>query len=149
MTELDKKEKEDPALSYGFALEINGVVEGFFTECAGLESERDIEEVKEGGENTYIHKFPGRLKYANVTLKRGVIASNDLWEWYLKGMDDGKVERQSVTVILFDQAGSRLKSWNLVNAYPVKWSGPSFKSDDNNVAVETLELVFDQLTLAA
>ncbi len=147
MSRIDKKQKEDPALSFSFALEIKGIIEGFFTECTGLQSEREIEEYKEGGENDFIHKLPGRLKYANVVLKRGVVDSDELWKWYEKGHNDGQVNRKDVTIKLFNTKGETLKSWNLEDAYPAKWSGPDLKAASNDVAIESIELAHHGLKL--
>ncbi len=137
---------ENPLLSFNFALEKEGFIEGFFMECSGLQSEREVEEYKEGGENSFIHKFPGRLKYSNIVLKRGITSSNKLWEWYEKGKEDGKVARKKVSILLLDPKGETVKRWNLEDAYPIKWSGPDLKTDSSNVAVETIELVHHGLT---
>lgn len=139
---------EDPLLSFNFGVEIDGIFEGFFMDCSGLQSEREVVEYKEGGENSYIHKFPGQIKYSNIVLKRGITSSNKFWQWYQEGRRDGKVSRRSLSIVLFDAQGKVINRWNVENAYPVKWSGPDLKTDNNNVAIETLELIHHGLTLA-
>jgi phage tail-like protein len=141
------KELEDPLLSFNFGLEIEGLLEGFFMECNGLQSERQVEEYKEGGENGFIHKLPGQVKYSNVTLKRGVTSSNELWQWYEQGRENGQIVRKNASIILFDPAGSTLKRWELAAAFPVKWSGPDLKSDNSQLAVETIELTHHGFTV--
>ncbi|MCB9076081.1 MAG: phage tail protein [Anaerolineaceae bacterium] len=136
---------EDPLLVFKFQVEIEGIIEGFFTECSGLSVEREVETYKEGGLNNYEHKLPGRLKYGNVTLKRGMTTSQALlWDWFHKNADDGKeffqVKRNNVTIKQLDLMGNKVKEWTLSEAYPVKWKGADLKSDGNQVAIETLEL---------
>lgn len=137
----------DPAPAYKFHVEIQGIIEGWFTECSGLSMEREIFEYKEGGVNDYVHKFPGRTKYSNITLKRGLASSEELWKWYQEGLETGKVKRTNVSIILRDRSGEAIKRWNLESAYPVKWVGPDLKTDSNQVTIETLEIAHHGLTL--
>ena len=133
----------DPFLSTKFWVEIQGIATAYFTECSGLNVETEIMEYAEGGMNDFVHKLPGRTKYSNVTLKRGWVESDDLWKWYQKTMS-GQIQTQPVSIILFEnrvagQADAKAR-WDLDQAYPVKWQGPSFRADGNGVVVETLEL---------
>jgi phage tail-like protein len=141
-------ELEDPALVFNFAMEIDGIIEGFFMECSGLKSERKVEEFKEGGENGFVHKFPGQISFSNIVLKRGVTASNELLAWYLEGRDTGRVSRRKVSIMLLNGRGETLKAWHAEAAFPAKWSGPELKSDSSQVMVETLELAHHGLSLA-
>ena len=133
-------DRVDPVAGHRFGIEIEGIIQGWFTDCGGLTIERKIESHREGGVNDYVHHLPGRVEYTNVTLKRGV-ADNALWDWFQKGLYDGKVERRGVSIILYNQDYSKAKRWNLRDAYPVKWTGPELRTDNNQAAVETLELV--------
>lgn len=147
MTENSPYTQSDPALSYRFAIEKKGFVEGMFTECTGLQTEREVEEYKEGGQNNFVHKFPGRLKFSNIVLKGGITTSNVLWDWYQVGKDTGTAQYEDVFIILYDASHEPLKRWSLSNAFPVKWSGPDLKPDGGNVAIETLELAHHGLEL--
>ena len=73
--------------------------------------------------------------------------SKTLWEWYSKVID-GKIERKNVSIVLYDQQGSEVKRWSFERAYPTKWVGPGIKSDENAVAIETLELVHEGMKLS-
>jgi phage tail-like protein len=104
----------------------------------------DVFEYQEGGLNEYVHKIPGRTKYSNVTLKRGFATSNEIYEWYKEVETDlikgNGLEYQQVTITLYSSAEQgRLMRWTLNKAFPVKWVGPAFKTDEAAVAVETLE----------
>jgi phage tail-like protein len=105
----------------------------------------DVFEYNEGGENQFVHKFPGRTKVSNVTLKHGFTTSNDLYNWYKKMEECLSIGRkfsyQQVTITLYSSAEQDARArWILDKAFPVKWVGPSFKSDEAAVAIESLEL---------
>jgi phage tail-like protein len=146
----------DPFATFKFHVEIGKITDAAFTECGGLEMATEVFEYKEGGENQFIHKLPGRTKVSNVTLKHGFTTSNDLYNWY-KTMEEclrlgKKFDFQQVTITLYSSAEKYKKArWILDKAFPVKWTGPSFKSDEAAVAVESLELAhhgirMDELT---
>jgi phage tail-like protein len=137
----------DPYITSRFHVEIQGIQEAFFRECSGLEAETEVLSYEEGGMNDHPHKLPGRTKFPNVTLKRGMTDSKALWEWYSKVID-GKIERKNVSIVLYDQQGSEVKRWSFERAYPTKWVGPGIKSDENAVAIETLELVHEGMKLS-
>jgi phage tail-like protein len=138
------KSRIDPFPTFKFHVEIGNILEAFFTECSGLEMGTEVVEYAEGGLNDFVHKFPGRTKVSNVTLKRGFVVSNEIFQWY-KEMENclrqgKKFGFRSVTITMYatSEAG-KLMRWNLDKAFPVKWVGPSFKADEAAVAVETLE----------
>jgi len=138
---------EDPALSFNFALKIDGIIEVFFTECTGLKAKRTPYLYKEGGKNDYVHKLPGRTEYDDVSLKRGITDSDKLWRWYEKGLGTLKIKRRSVTIIQFDLLGKPLKKWDLLDAYPIEWSGPDLKTDSSSVVFETVVLAHKGIRL--
>ncbi|MFC1944166.1 phage tail protein [Chloroflexota bacterium] len=129
-----------------FGVSIENVVTAEFTEASGLEAQIEIFEYQEGGNNMFVHKLPGRVKYPNVTLKRGIIASNDLWDWFQQVMNR-KIKRQNISIVLYGQNGLEVRRWDLDNAYPIKWTGPPFKADGNVVAIESIEFVHEGMTV--
>ncbi len=139
--------KQDPIAGFRFGIEVKGIVSGWFTECSGLTIEREVFPHKEGGTNDYEHKLPGGIKCSNITLKRGVASDDALWKWFQKGLYDGKVRRQHVSIILYNGDRTKARRWNLADAYPVKWTGPDFKVEGNQVAIETLEIVYHGLEM--
>ena len=141
VTIVDPKNRDDPVIGAGFAVQINDAVAGWFTECSGLTVEREVKAHQEGGVNDFVHQLPGRIKRSKITLKHG-LAGNELWDWFQKGMYDGKVERRNVSIVLYDSLLSEVGRWDLVDVYPAKWSGSNFNSANNEVAVETLEFVY-------
>ncbi len=140
MTKTGKR--TDGLATAKFGVEIGAIVMAEFTEVSGLEVQLEILEYQEGGNNLFTHKLPGRVKFPNVTLKSGVTATNELWEWFEKGTY-GKIERKNMSIILYDQTNAEVRRWNLINAYPIKWTGPSFKAAENAVSIEALEFVHE------
>lgn len=130
----------DPYLSSRFLVEIEGLVVGGFSEVSGLQIEIETEEKREGGVNEYTHKLSKGTKYPNLVLKRGMTDSDELWSWFQKAAS-GNITRKSGRIILLDSEGNEKWDWGFKEAYPVKWTGPDFKANSNNVAIESLELV--------
>ncbi|MBV8113648.1 MAG: phage tail protein [Silvibacterium sp.] len=138
-------DRHDPVLAFCFAVEISGMLVAGFSEVSGLQAEIEVQEYREGGVNGYVHKRAGPVKYAsNLTLKKGITDSTELWSWYRDVMN-GRIQRKPVDVVLMNSAGEEWRRWKLQNAYPVKWTGPDMKAAASEVAVETLELAHEGL----
>ncbi len=91
--------------------------------------------------------FPGVAKWEISLLSAGLTKSNDFFVW-CQQIARGKIVRRPVTVILYNVDGTEAMKWNFNNAFPVKWSGPQFKSDDTSSAIESIELAHDGFTVA-
>ncbi len=113
-----------------------------FQSVAGLTLEYDVETYKEGGENRFEHKLPGRTKYADLVLKRGLLTDSEVINWCLRAFRNREFQPANVTVTLLNEKGQPLKVWNVVHAWPKKWSVSDFNANDNNLVVETLELSY-------
>lgn len=138
----------DPLVSFNFGLDLSGAVVGYFTEVSGLGSETEVIEhkiVKDGKE--IVRKIPGRLKWGDITLKRGITASMDIWDWR-KEVEDGQVggARRAGSVYMLDQEGGEVARWNFEAGWPSKVSGPSIKSDSNEIGIEELVIVHEYIT---
>jgi phage tail-like protein len=129
----------DPHLGLRFWIELNGIEVAGFTDCSGLSVETEVMEYNEGGWNAFTHKLPVRVKYSNVTLKRGLNAGRELYDWVEKGLNGNPVPRRSITINIYDPAGKQVRQWVLREAYPVKWSAPDLKTDAGAVTIESLE----------
>lgn len=129
-----------PAQAFRFFVEIEGVYVGQFVDCSGLNVEREVRTLEEGGVNDHVHVFGGRVKYSNVTLKRGITYEPDLWDWFHEGLHTLKIRRRPVSIVLGNAEGKRVKHWDLTGAYPVKWSGASLNTETMQVAYESVEL---------
>ncbi len=142
-------DRQEPALSYKFFLEIQGLYVAEFLECTGLEMEREVEPYAEGGVNDFVHQLPGRVKYSDIVLRHGVTYSHDLWLWFRQGLYDGKVKKISFSIVLGNAEGLKVKQWEVTDAYPKRWKGPTLRSDSTDAAVQELVLVHHGLTLSA
>jgi phage tail-like protein len=133
----------EPVPAFRFAVEIEGLVAGWFGECGGLSAERAVRTYEEGGLNAYVHQLPGRVAGARITLKKG-IASPLLWRWFAgdkdEGLHEGKVAHRDVTIILLHADHSEAGRWNLPQALPVRWSGHELGAAGDRMAIQTLEL---------
>lgn len=136
----DPGERADVFLAFRFQV-TSDVPLGGFSECGGLQLETEIQDYPEGGQNTYVHKLPGRVKQTNLRLKRG-LATQALWDWYATILD-GTVLRRDISVRLLDGTQDVQGEWQFFRAYPVKWVGPELNATQNQVAAETIELAYE------
>lgn len=128
--------------NYNFKVEIEGVSVAAFQEVGGLEVATEVVEYQDG-DDVITRKRPGRTSYSNLVLKRGYIASDELWEW-MSNTIDGTVERKSGSVILADDTGSEIIRYNFFEAWPCKWKGFSLDGRGNDVAIEELEIAIER-----
>lgn len=128
------------AQSLRFRVKIDGHGDlGNWSKCDGLSVEYEVFEYKEGGENAFVHRIPGRAKYQNVKLTRPVNKdSKKVANWMAKLKIE--VKRQTAEISALDTEGNPIATWNLEGVFPVKWNGPSLDVGANSVAMETLEL---------
>lgn len=140
--------RNDPYGQFNFLVEIDGVVQGGFSEVSGLTTDANIIEYREGNEQQgTTRKLPGLMKYNNIVLKRGWTKDKALWEWRKKVID-GKTSRASGSVVLLDEARNEALRWNFREGWPSKWEGPGLNAKTSEVAIETLEIAHEGLELA-
>lgn len=129
-----------------FIVEIDGNRAGQFREVSGLELSIDVEEVKEGGQNGFVHKLPGRMSWPNIVLSRGVTQSDLLFAWAEQSAGEGfagsgnQLYRATVSITMTSAQAKRLRTWKIEGAFPVRWKGPQFSVDSNDHLVEELEI---------
>lgn len=135
-----------PYKNFRFKVEIEGTQVAGFNEVSGFEATFDVIEYREGdAADITIRKQPGLIKYSNITMKRGVIDSKEFFDW-IKDIHDGKVERKTVTVNLYNDTDEVAASWQIIKAWPCKYSGPSLNGTGSEVAVESIEFAHEGLT---
>src|ERR1700694_649982 len=99
-------DRQDPFFAFRFELKIDDLPVAGFSNCTGLQLDTDVLDYPEGGLNTYILKFPGRTKQANVVLKRGIV-DRKLWDWYYD-LTQGKVTFHNGSIVVRDPSGARV-----------------------------------------
>jgi phage tail-like protein len=138
-------QRNDPYRNFNFLVELDGIAQASFIECSGLGSTTEVIETREGGENTTVFKLPGKTSFSDITLKRGVTASMELWNWR-QDVVDGKLVRKNGSIVVYDLANkTEVTRWNFVNAWPTKWEGPSFNAMGNDIAIDSLVLAHEGL----
>ena len=141
--------REDPLVSFHFMIDVQGEITGYFTEVSGLGSESEIIEQKVTNEKgiEIVKKIPGRLKWGDITLKRGITSSLDMWNWRRK-VEEGKVTdaRKNGSIVMFDQELQEKARWNFVNGWPTKITGPAPKTDSNEISIEELTIAHELIT---
>ncbi len=113
-----------------------------FQEVSGLSAEITLESLNEGGENRFVHRLPAGSKYPNLVLKRGLVTQSKLLTWVHEAIDNMSFTPTDVLVSLMLTDKEPLITWQVFKAYPVKWSVSGFKSTDNTVAIESMELAY-------
>ena len=140
-------DRRDPFRAFNFQLEIDGVPLGAFAEASGLTADGDSVDYREGTDvQQSVRKLPGLRKYTNLTLKRGYTQDRSLWRWYVN-IVNGQADRRDVTIVLLNEARQPVLRWHAENAWINKIEGPSFKAAGNDIAMESVELVHEGLTL--
>jgi phage tail-like protein len=124
-----------------------GVVGGF-QECTGLDTSLEVEDYKEGGLNDRIRKFPSRVTWQNIVLKRGIGLGDDLWNWHAAYMNGTGVRRDGI-IVLENDLHQPLKQWQFTRGLPIRWTGPAFNAKTSEVAIESLEIVHEGITITS
>jgi phage tail-like protein len=130
--------------AFQFTVEIKGLSKAYFQEISGLDITIDVIDYHLGGNR--IIKLPGQAKHSNLILKRGYTDDDYLWNW-MEDVHSGKTEnfRREISVVQYNMAGEEKIRWNLFEAYPVKYSAPSFNAKNNELSIETVEFVYERV----
>ena len=120
-----------------------------FQEVSGLDVQSEEIKYRKGDSPVFSPvKMPGLKKYGNVTMKKGILKNdNKFWDW-LNQIKMNTIARKSITISLLDEAGAPTMVWTLANAWPTKITGTDMKAEGNEVAVESIEIVHEGLTIA-
>ncbi|HPF10826.1 MAG TPA: phage tail protein [Flavobacteriaceae bacterium] len=138
-------------VSFYFKLSFKGE-DAAFQEVSGISKELSVEEVVCGGENRFKYRLPTTASGQNLVLKRAIIPEgSELIDWCSSTIDEGlanPITAHDVSVSLLDEEGMVLVSWTFYNAYPVKYSVSDLKSNENALAIETIELAYTYFEIA-
>ena len=150
----------DPVLNHNFVISLidssstlaivksaalSGILDvavGGFSECSGLEMSLKVEEYREGGRNSTVLKFPTRVEWSNITLKKGIGSGTDLWDWHY-GFVEGRGKRRDGIITLLTDLHIPHNIWYFLHGLPVKYTGPSLSATQNNVAIEAIEITHE------
>lgn len=120
-----------------------------FQEVSGLDIQSEEIKYRHGDSPQFsVIKMPGMKKFGNITMKKGIFkGDNKFWDW-LNQIKMNTIKRVPVTISLLDEAGAPTMVWTLANAWPTKITGTDLKSEGNEVAVESIEIVHEGLTIS-
>src|SRR5271165_5443204 len=104
----------EPYVNFNFLVELDGITRGAFHECMSFSSTVDVIEYNEGGSLSSM-KLPGRVKYANLVLKRGMTDNLELYNWHLSVVN-GQIQRKNGSILLLDRAGNQVARWDFTQA---------------------------------
>ena len=137
-----------PLPVFHFSVDFGGEKLGF-TEVAGLTQENQAIEYRSGDFPEYSSiKMPGLRKFNNITLKRGIMKSdNKFFAWLNTGMKLSQVDRKDLTISLLNEKHEPVMSWKVSRAFPVKVEGPQLKAMGNEVAIESIEIAHEGLVV--
>jgi len=147
-------ERITPYGAFNFLVNLNGpngpeTPLGGFSDVSGLGVEITIAEYRNGNEKeNHVRKVAGIHKVADVTLKRGIVNSKDLWDWLKETQRNGPDAKRTVVITLRDEAGDNVESWTLRNVIPMKYTGPTLAAKGGgDVAMEELVLSSEGIDL--
>jgi phage tail-like protein len=152
MTDTGVGFKGEVPTTSSFLFEVDGVQIGVFSEVSGLEVRVEVATYNEGGENGFVHKLPGRMTWPHVVLRRGVTDSDALFSWVNKtagsafAANSNKLARSTGAITVIGSDGSRLRAWELQDAFAVRWTGPRFAVGGTEALDEELELAHHGFT---
>ncbi|MGG1635310.1 phage tail protein [Paenibacillus sp. FSL A5-0031] len=138
----------DPYRNFRFRVEVEGLEQAGFSEVSGFEATFDVVEYREGNEVITPRKLPGLIKYGNISLKWGTTESMELYDW-LQECAEGTIERKTITIIALDEEGEDVATWQVIEAWPVKYTAPTFNGTGNDIALELIEFAHEGLTRTA
>jgi len=144
-----------PFTAFNFAVEIEvpgvttQVCHAAFAECDGIEMTMDVKTIREGGNNHAAVRLTGPMTLGQVTLKRGMTANFDLWDWLasLQEEGNGKLRATTKIVMLAEDGQTERARFVLDRCLPIKLKAPALNARDGMVAVEELQLVYESLRL--
>lgn len=141
-------DRTDPYRNFRYRVEVEGLEQAGFNEVTGFDASLDVIEYREGNELTTPRKLPGLTKYGNITLKWGTTDSMELYEWIQECME-GTIERKTITIIALDEEGNDVATWQVIEAWPMRYTAPSFNGLGAEVAIEALEFAHEGLLRTA
>ena len=143
--------RQTPYGAFNFLVEIDGQEFGGFSDVSGLSSDITVAEYRNGNDRVnHVRKVPGMHKVSDVTLKRGIVNSTDLWAWVTQTRTASVGAQRAVTVTLLDEARNAVQRWRLRGVIPMKYSGPSLAAKGGgDVAMEELVLSAEDFEIEA
>jgi phage tail-like protein len=140
-----------PFTAFNFSVEITvdaaPLCNAAFSECDGLEMSQDVKTIREGGNNGVQVRLAGPTNYGTLTLKRGLTASFDLWDWFTRSRDDTSLTADAAVVLFAENGTTERARFVLQGCRPLKVKAPPMNAKDGMVAVEELQVAYQSLEI--
>jgi len=139
-----------PPVSFHFSVDFSNIGndnDTRFQSVGGLNMELEVENIKEGGQNLFEHKLPGRSKFSELTLKRGLLLDSAVVQWIKDALYNKEFKPTDIVIKLLNSDHEPLITWKVANAWPRKWSVSDLNATENSIMVETLEIVYNYFTV--
>jgi phage tail-like protein len=141
----------DLLTTFAFHVELDGVDIGAFKEASGMESKTEIVEYKEATKSgkMIIRKQPGAMSWTDITLKRRIDNSTELWDWR-REVENGNIDaaRRNGSIVLYDSTNTEVARWNFESGWPSRWKGADLNASSDSIAVEEISITHEGLTRA-
>ena len=140
-----------PFTAFNFAVEINrgedgkALVNASFQECDGLEMTMEVKTIREGGSNDRQIRLNGMVAYGQLTLKRGMTESFDLWNWFHDTVNDPRLRADAEVVLLAGDGTKERARFVMSRCVPVKLKAPALNAKDGQIAIEELQVAYETL----
>jgi phage tail-like protein len=137
-----------PPIGFHFKVEITSFGSEYqFQSVSGLNVELETEELAEGGVNQFKHKLPVRSKFPNLVLSRGLKLASQLRKWVANAIENLEIEPLNLTIHLMNEKHEPLMTWNVIHAFPVKWSVSDLNAEEGKIVIESLELTYQYFNI--
>lgn len=114
-----------------------------FQDVTGLSVDVELDTYKEGGENRFVHRLPGRNKYADLVLKRGMTLVSGVTAWCLDSIENFNYQPTNMLISLLNSDHLPVSSWYIANAIPIKYSISEFNAEQGQIVIESMTLRYE------
>ena len=139
---------EDPLIASSFSVDIQGVVNGFFSGASGFSNSSQVIEHKMTNDQgvEFVQKIPGVLEWGEISLERGITGNMDLWNWRQQVVDgDIQGARKDGSIIMYDHSLTEVARWSFTRGWPSAWMGPDVSAGGQDVGMESITIVHEGL----
>ena|SRR5438094_1978202 len=142
-----------PFTAFNFAVEINvpgvstKVCSAAFAECDGLDMTMEVKTIREGGNSSTQYRLAGPVAYGQLTLRRGMTATFDLWDWFNATLNNARLRADAEVVLFAGDGRTERARFILKRCLPVKVKAPSLNAKDGMIAIEELQLAYESMRL--
>jgi phage tail-like protein len=153
MSDPGDDQVHEPFTAFNFAVEINvpgksGLAcNAAFAECDGLEASLEVKTIRQGGDNGRQIRLAGPVALGQVTLKRGMTASFDLWDWFRAVVERPELRADAQVIVYANDGTTPRARFVLTRCVPIKVKAPALNAKEGGVAIEELQLAYEALEL--